>query len=213
MVQNGAIVSETPWNDQATTGDGATGGGYSAVEPVPSWQVGFVPAGKLRGVPDLAAATDPDADPWDVAGFGGVGGTSAVAPFLAGFLAVCRAAGWGGGLPNPVFYAHEPDGFRDIVQGNNGDFSATKGWDPASGLGAPILSALFAALVKNIAPAPPPPAPTPTPPAPTPAGLSLVQSQTVAVRSLAALHGFFGMVNQQQAEAAVVAGLAAAWPE
>lgn len=157
------LVNESVWSDQS--GDGS-GGGYSASESAPGYQLGFIPAGKHRGVPDLAANADP-ASGYDTP-FGVVGGTSAVAPLMAAFFAVSnQAAGHPVGLPNALLYAGEPTCFRDIVAGNNGTYSATKGWDPASGLGSPLGGPLSAALVAAAGAPPVPPIPTPTP-TPTP---------------------------------------------
>ena len=49
---------------------------------------------------------------------------------------------------NPRIYAQAIDstGFRDVTEGNNGDFKATQGWDPCTGLGSPIGSELLTAL-------------------------------------------------------------------
>ena len=57
-----SIASETTWNDGS--GLGATGGGISAVWPVPAFQSGVtMPArpggGTGRGVPDVAGDADP----------------------------------------------------------------------------------------------------------------------------------------------------------
>lgn len=60
------------------------------------------------------------------------------------------------GLLNPLFYAN-PTAFNDITSGRQsggegceeGGFTATKGWDPVTGLGTPNfekLSAVVAAL-------------------------------------------------------------------
>jgi kumamolisin len=47
------------------------------------------------------------------------------------------------GLVNPTLYAaNETSIFRDIVTGNNGAFSASKGWDACTGLGSPIGTAV-----------------------------------------------------------------------
>jgi len=157
MVQNNAIVNEVVWN----VGGGATGGGFSSVEQVPSWQKGFVPVGRLRGVPDLCADADPATG--YITPFGPIGGTSAVAPLMAAYFAVCnKGLNKRLGLVNPLLYANEPD-FKDIVQGNNGSFSATQGWDAASGLGSPIGTKLINSFAGNpTPPTPPTPGPGPT---------------------------------------------------
>jgi kumamolisin len=56
------------------------------------------------------------------------------------------------GFLNPKIYGlAEPNpGFNDITEGNNGAYSAGPGWDPCTGLGSPIGTALATLL----APAP-----------------------------------------------------------
>lgn len=160
-VNNNQIVSEVVWN----AGGGATGGGYSVLETVPTWQNGFVPSGKGRGVPDLSLDADPSSG-WSIATFGVVGGTSAVAPSMAAFFAVASAVkGSAVGYVNPVLYANEPTCFKDITVGNNSGYAASTGWDAASGLGVPIGDKLLAALVGNVT-VPPPVTPPPVLPPP-----------------------------------------------
>ena len=58
---NGAITSETVWNDGAQ--GGASGGGYSTQFPMPAWQTSAkikAPSGSGRGVPDVAGDADPN---------------------------------------------------------------------------------------------------------------------------------------------------------
>jgi kumamolisin len=161
VVNNGAISNESPWNASG----GATGGGYSDIEPVPSYQSGIA-AATGRGVPDVCAAGDP-ATGWQTP-FGVVGGTSAVAPFMAAYFAVVNAVREAVGLPrlglvNPLLYQHPEDWF-DITSGNNTlarglitpHFPATQGWDPASGLGA-LRGALSFQRLSGAQVQPPPP--------------------------------------------------------
>ena len=78
IASNGTIVSETVWNDGEE--GGATGGGLSAVFPVPGYQYGIVKH-SVRGVPDVAGNASP-ASGYIVRVDGQnmpVGGTSAVA--------------------------------------------------------------------------------------------------------------------------------------
>ena len=150
----GAITSETVWNDSPQ--GGATGGGISAVFPLPAWQDGLratrasgaVTALTMRGVPDVSGDADP-ATGYDVRVDGTaavVGGTSAVAPLWAGLIARINAANGGSvGFVNPRLYA-APDAMRDITQGDNGDFAAASGWDACTGLGSPDGGALAALL-------------------------------------------------------------------
>jgi kumamolisin len=169
LAADGSVAGETVWNDGGQ--GGATGGGISDTFPVPSWQaaVGVPPragsgGGAGRGVPDVAAVADPQTG-YQVLVDGKatvIGGTSAVSPLWAGI--VCRLAAALGrplGLLQPALYAgvtpgSVPPGFRDITSGSNGAYSATAGWDPCTGLGVPVGTALLEAL--RGAPSTPPPA-------------------------------------------------------
>ncbi|HEY2684501.1 MAG TPA: S53 family peptidase [Steroidobacteraceae bacterium] len=148
------IRSESVWNDGAN--GGASGGGESAQFALPSWQAnlsitangGGVSALGMRGVPDVAGDADPQTgynvrvDGEDMV----IGGTSAVAPLWAALVArLNQAAGKPLGYLNPTLY-QTPLGFRDITQGNNGDFSAAGGWDACTGMGSPKGSGLAQAL-------------------------------------------------------------------
>ena len=135
-------TSEVVWNELAT-GNGATGGGFSAVFPAPAWQKPVLGTHTMRGVPDLAA----DADP--LTGYrvrvrhrdGVIGGTSAVAPLMAGLVALCnqKAGHNPGALIQKLYALGSPSAaFFDVVKGNNHGFSAGKGWDPCTGLGVPV---------------------------------------------------------------------------
>ena len=150
------------WN-QGCSG-GATGGGVSDVFARPPWQDGAgVPAsanpGKHvgRGVPDVAANTDPatgyliQVDRQHII----MGGTSAVAPLYAALIALCNEQlGRRLGYLNPVLYGLPASAraFRDIRSGDNdislhhSAYPASTGWDPCSGLGSVDGSNLLAAL-------------------------------------------------------------------
>jgi kumamolisin len=144
-----AITSETVWNELANN-EGATGGGISAVFPLPTYQSNAnVPpsanpgGGVGRGVPDVAGDADPTTGYVTlVDGQSGViGGTSAVAPLWAGLVALInQSLGKPVGFVNPLLYqsANEAADFNDITSGNNGAYSAGKGWDACTGLGSPI---------------------------------------------------------------------------
>lgn len=153
----GTVTSEVVWNDGA--GRGATGGGVSDAFPAPSWQANVgVPATATgydgRGVPDVAGVADPQTgykvrvDGTDTV----IGGTSAVAPLWAGLTArLVQGTGSRLGLLSLRLYpAATPSatapGFRDIVKGSNGAFSAKAGWDACTGLGVPDGTALLQAL-------------------------------------------------------------------
>ena len=151
-----AITSETVWNDGASGGAG--GGGVSSFFALPSWQSGLqttdasgqkTPLGK-RGVPDVAGDADPQTG-YDVRIDGSdtvIGGTSAVAPLWSGLLArINQLTGKPVGYIQPLLYK-SPGAFRDITQGNNGDFYASVGWDACTGLGSPngeVVASVFTA--------------------------------------------------------------------
>jgi kumamolisin len=145
VASGGAIQSETVWNDGAQ--GGATGGGYSAVFPLPSWQSGKV-TGSFRGVPDVAGDADPQSG-YNILVDGQqevVGGTSAVAPLWAALIALInQQRGKPCGFVNPTLYG-DPQDFRDLTQGNNGSYSAGPGWDPCTGLGSPKGAEIASAL-------------------------------------------------------------------
>lgn len=144
---NGQITSETVWNDGAQ--GGATGGGFSMQFSKPSYQSN-IPAQYAsqtgRGVPDVAGVADPNTGYTILVDGqeGVVGGTSAVAPLWAGLVALLnQQLGTRVGYLNPTLYAlNETQAFNDILQGNNGTYSAGAGWDPCTGLGSPIGTAL-----------------------------------------------------------------------
>lgn len=163
-----SLTKEVVWNELSAS-EGATGGGVSTIFPLPAWQANAnIPApaakkkkrkptggsgtgdaaGSGRGVPDVAGSADP------VAGYTirvdgqtiAVGGTSAVAPLWAGLIAVSNAHnGSSAGFLNPTLYSN-PGAFRDITSGNNGAYKAGPGWDPCTGLGSPVGTAIIAAL-------------------------------------------------------------------
>jgi kumamolisin len=149
------IKSEVVWNDGSE--GGASGGGVSVDFPLPTWQSGLsssVGALTGRGVPDVAGDASPetgyniviDSQP------GVVGGTSAVAPLWAALIAIVnQLKGSPVGFINATLY-QSPSVFHDITSGNNGSYSATKGWDACTGLGSPIGTAIATALgAKNSA--------------------------------------------------------------
>jgi len=153
---NGAIASETVWNDGAN--GGATGGGFSTVFTQPAYQSSLAtsyPGQTGRGVPDVSGDADPDTG-YSILVDGTqevIGGTSAVAPLWAGLVALLnQQLNTRVGFLNPKIYGlAEPNpGFNDITEGNNGAYSAGPGWDPCTGLGSPIGTALATLL----APAP-----------------------------------------------------------
>jgi len=157
---SGAVTSETVWNN----GDGwAGGGGVSDVFALPTWQAdahvppSINPGARVgRGLPDVAANADPQTGYQVLVDGQGltVGGTSAVAPLMAGLLAlVNQQLGKPVGFLNPALYqqVNQSQVFRDIVSGNNSTgsdkgYTAGPGWDACTGWGAADGAKLLAAL-------------------------------------------------------------------
>lgn len=173
-----SIMTETVWNE----GGGASGGGYSVYEALPAYQENIVLQSNFRGVPDVAMDADP-ASGYDTP-FGVIGGTSAVAPLMAAYVTVASIP-LGRNVTNIDLYKNESC-FRDITSGEDGQYSAGPGWDPASGLGALIGTALLAKLQTGTPIPPPAPIPTPIPiplpptvPVPGPTGITTQQILSV----------------------------------
>ena len=150
-VQDNKIVSEVVWHESS---DSASGGGVSGFFPLPDFQQNAgVPLEtdtnfRGRGVPDVAADADPDTG-YNVRVDGQelvIGGTSAVAPLMAGLVALINEKnGKPSGYIHPVIYAN-PGLCRDITSGDNKTTSANTGyeakpgWDACTGLG--VLNSL-----------------------------------------------------------------------
>jgi kumamolisin len=138
-----AYIHEDVWNDLASY-LGATGGGVSAVWPIPAWQtypaaLGGGPVATRNGgsatnrnVPDVTAVGDPYTGVAVYSALNGgwlvIGGTSVSSPVWAGFASVVNATskafGFGQlGFFNPAVYIAAPTygGFNDILDGTNGD--------------------------------------------------------------------------------------------
>jgi len=95
-----------------------------------------------RGVPDIAANADPVTG-YEVLVDGQrftIGGTSAVAPLLAGLVAILnQQLGKPIGFWNTALYSElNTKALRDIAGGNNGTYAAAKGWDACTGVGVPV---------------------------------------------------------------------------
>lgn len=151
MLADGTYIDEVAWEEPLT--GWAPGGGVSAHYPRPAWQTGAGVANArsngIRQVPDVAAAADPTSGFLTVSEgqSGAAGGTSAAAPFWAGFtilvrqLAERKGTGRLGAL-GPTLYAvaaAQPSGavFHDVTRGGNLFDDAGPGWDYATGLGTP----------------------------------------------------------------------------
>jgi kumamolisin len=161
---NGRILDEVVWNEGPSGGAG--GGGVSIYFSLPPYQSGSkVPKSPTqfagRGVPDVAGDADPASGYQIFLNGSGttIGGTSAVAPLMAGLIALINEAttkkfGKTVGLINPLIYATGARNvFRDITDGNNdifgklhGLYTACRGWDACSGLGVPNGASLLQLL-------------------------------------------------------------------
>ena len=146
QVSNNKVSSETVWND---ADDSASGGGVSSYFPLADYQAkAKVPLEidtnfKGRGVPDVAADADPNTG-YNVLVDGQklvIGGTSAVAPLIAGLVALFNEK-----YKKPVGFIHlqiyaNPALCRDITKGNNKTtknktgYVVIAGWDACTGWG------------------------------------------------------------------------------
>ena len=148
--------AEQVWNEPVF--GVATGGAPSLLFPVPSYQSGL--GLTARATPDVsynAAVNGGVLVFWgaipSAAGFYIVGGTSAGSPQWAAIVALANQAhGAPLGFLNPALYRCSAGDFHDITVGNNrlggtaAGFSATPGWDDATGLGTPDVGKLVADL-------------------------------------------------------------------
>lgn len=163
---SGAYESELVWNDGL--GNGAGGGGVSSVWAIPSWQanVSTITSKTHRNVPDVSLNADTYTGysiyhdgQWVV-----YGGTSCAAPLWAAFTACVNqelAASQKPvlGFANPALYAigigsSYTENFHDITSGNNLYYSASSGYDNASGWGSFNGANLFASLTNSISSSP-----------------------------------------------------------
>lgn len=165
------IGTESTWN--------CGGGGFSETFAQPSWQAsavsgyftaatkaGVLPSASLynakgRGYPDLAALggqTNSYCVSYKDGTFGGVAGTSAACPVVAGIFGIInnarlKAGKSSMGFLNQFIYANGQC-FQDVsdltknncYSGYDG-FGATSGWDPATGMGTPNTGCLVAAAL------------------------------------------------------------------
>lgn len=155
--KNGSITAETVWNNDPSS---ATGGGVSALFPLPKYQR-YVsvprstnPGHRIgRGVPDVSGLADPETGVMIMNVDGTpekypVGGTSLTTPLWAALIArINQALGVPVGFLNPILYKYCASGvLRDITVGDNGTYAAAAGYDAVTGLGSIEGSRLLAAL-------------------------------------------------------------------
>jgi hypothetical protein len=170
-----SYIPEQPWNETTASGaldaGGSGGGGVSGFFSKPAWQTGLgVPNDSSRDLPDVSLNAAAQHDGYVVCSQGSCtngflasngqanvfGGTSFVAPSLAGILALVEQKLGTGALgnigPNLYGLAHDfPNIFHDIITGNNAvacsqgtpncpsggaiGYNAATGYDLATGLG------------------------------------------------------------------------------
>jgi len=151
----------------------AGGGGFSDTFDIPAYQADAVAAYKARsdanlpdqaywnntgrGYPDVAALGGQKTSYCVQAGrFEGVAGTSASCPVVAGIFARLNGLRLAAGKPalgflNPFIYQN-PQAFFDVTVGKNNanqkdGFTATEGWDAATGFGTPNYEELAKAAM------------------------------------------------------------------
>jgi len=162
------IGEETAW--------GSGGSGFSDEFAQPDWQSSQVegyfnsgvdlPADNMynaagRGYPDVSALAG-SVNPYFISFKGGkfsaVAGTSAACPVVAGIVAQLNDARLAAGKPalgwmNPFLYSADTNSYNDVTTGttdggkSSGGFTATKGWDPATGFGTVQFANLKAAAL------------------------------------------------------------------
>jgi len=164
-----AVGEEQVWSDG--------GGGFSDTFAIPEYQADAVAAYKARsdadlpdpsyynntgrGYPDVAALGGQKTS-YCVRGslsFVGVAGTSASSPVVGGIFAKLNGLRLAAGAPamgflNPFIYQN-PQAFFDVTKGKNNanqadGFTATEGWDPASGYGTPNYDELAKAAMASV---------------------------------------------------------------
>ncbi len=160
--------NETAWG----SGNGASGDGFSNFFGEPDFQKSLPQSvqtqlHKKRGIPDIAANASPRTamaiyfnGQWQQ-----IGGTSAATPTWAGIIAVAnQLAGHPLGFINAALYKIAASNkastdFRDVTSGNNSftqgnlsvtGYDAVAGWDPVTGLGAPIGDQLLPDLITTL---------------------------------------------------------------
>ena len=161
---NGTYLGESAWNLYYNASQGGWwggGGGYSGVYAEPSYQYGVQNTG-VRTVPDVSYNADNQNSPvwvydYQAGGWVGVGGgTSAGAPQWAGLIAEVDQGRALVGL-NPLdgpsqtlpgIYTFS-SALHDVTTGSNG-YSATNGYDLATGLGTPIACTLVGDLAFQV---------------------------------------------------------------
>ncbi|MFC0539940.1 S53 family peptidase [Kutzneria chonburiensis] len=139
--------SETGWN--------GSGGGYSSVFALPSFQSGVkIGTSNKRQVPDVSAQGGPTGISVYTQGqWTSVYGTSGAAPIWAGVAAVYNQAAaakgkTGLGSANAKLYGLAKTNFHDITSGSNGAYRAGSGFDLVTGIGSPDTGKILTAGIQ-----------------------------------------------------------------
>jgi kumamolisin len=139
--------SETGWN--------GSGGGYSSVFALPSFQSGVkIGTGNKRQVPDVSAQGGPTGISVYTQGqWTSVYGTSGAAPIWAGVAAIYNQAAaakgkTGLGSANAKLYGLAKTNFHDITSGSNGAYRAGAGFDLVTGIGSPDTAKILTAGIQ-----------------------------------------------------------------
>ena len=165
MYEDGTVIEEVAWEEPLT--GWAPGGGLSAYNRRPAWQRGLGVDNEfsngMRQVPDVAAAADPASGFLTVsegeAGSGG--GTSAAAPFWAGFTLLVRQLAEGQGVDGlgraraAALRHRRCAAIRHGLPRRDARRQPARqrrtGWDYATGLGSPRGTPLARAIVTYLA--------------------------------------------------------------
>jgi uncharacterized protein YjdB len=123
------------------------GGGIARVFDKPAYQAAL--PGTKRSTPDIALVADPNTGiQYTYYGKSGVviGGTSVVAPIIAGFAAAINLT-----QPlTPLLYTCPPSNFNDVLTGSNGAYSAKQGHDNCTGLGSIVGHLLVSSITTPV---------------------------------------------------------------
>jgi hypothetical protein len=174
LAVGGTTLSLTSSGAPVQTAWSGSGGGWSAVEPTPSYQSGVQNSGS-RTAPDVSydanpytgfAVYDSVPDGYDPTGWQVVGGTSAGTPQWAGLIAIAdqsRALAGKASLDGargtlPTLYSLYKSSsayagaFTDVTSGASSYWDrAARGYDAVTGLGSPKAPGIVAALTGNSA--------------------------------------------------------------
>jgi subtilase family serine protease len=134
---------ETVWNNAPRT-NGATGGGISRLFRKGAYQSKITQSANFRCAPDISLNADPETGIQYIVNGKTViyGGTSTVSPAMAAVISILNI----NYFLNTRLYTLNRNCFHDIINGNNGGYTAGTGYDLCSGLGSLRGSNFVAAL-------------------------------------------------------------------